>query len=102
MVEPTYDDQVFDSARDEQLAIFDISEVSGAQKWPLPSLREIGLKSLFGLLIAIPISTRDMRSCHPNFPYFLGWTWGQRFGIDYDHTLARQDRTATDSDSRAL
>src|SRR5947207_677151 len=81
VVEPAQDDQILDAAGDEQLAVVDQTEVTGAQERPLAGaqVRVEGLRRLLGTL---PVPARHARAADPHLA--LGPVRPRRAGLRID------------------
>ncbi len=60
-VPPAEDDQVFESAGDEELAIFQKPKVAGPQKRPHATLTQVGTQSFQRVRGSPPVALRDAR-----------------------------------------
>src|SRR5205085_10133757 len=96
MVETADDDEVFEPARDVQLAVVDKAEVARAQERAFARVQQVGVKGLFGLFQFAPIALRDARPTDPHLADLLRLTPSQAFGIDDAHLLIQQRAAATD------
>src|SRR4051794_14061930 len=96
MITPTDDDQVFESASNEEFSTLEKSQISSAQKRTLTRIRKICLEGTFRLLRPVPVAIGDCTTGYPNFPYLVRWELNQRFGMDNDNVLVTQGRATAD------
>src|SRR5438034_886908 len=72
MVMSRDDDQILQSAGNEQLALAKESQISRTEKRPFLCIRQIGPIGLIRLLRPIPITLCDAGTGHPNLSDFIG------------------------------
>src|ERR1700682_6033618 len=84
-VAPADNDQILQTTGDKQFAIFEKSQISGAQKWPLTAVREVGPQVALRLLGAVPITPANGRAGDPDFAYRFRCATSQRFRMNDDN-----------------
>src|SRR5271166_4079709 len=88
--------QILQSTRDEQLSISEESQVSGAQKRPLPGIRQKGATDALAFLRLVPITRRNARTGNPDLAHHIGWASSQCLRIDDDNFGIEHRSTASD------
>src|SRR5205085_1286274 len=90
------DDDVLETARDEQLAIAQETQVAGPQEWPLARFRQVGRKGFCSLQRPVPVAPRDTATRNPNFADLRRRTFSQCSGIDDSDPSPDFAHTASD------
>src|SRR5579864_1518728 len=100
------DDQVLQTAGDEQLAVVEEAQIAGAQEGALLGVLNIGNMGAEGALSVgglVPISEGDVGAGNPDFTDVAGRAFCRSVKIDDGNLLAGGWRTDTDQDaSRSL
>ena len=81
----TDDDQILQATGDEQFAIFQESQIPGAQKRPLAGIFQVGPKARSVSSGRFQYPCGHARAGHPDFAHFVRCTSSQRFRIDDDN-----------------
>src|SRR5689334_25440760 len=81
MIASTNDDEVFESPGDEEFAIFEKAEITGAEKGAFPALSQTRAEDVLGCLRPVPVSSRHARARDQNLANTVWWTFAQRLRI---------------------
>ena len=93
-VPPAEDDQVFDSAGDEEHAILQKAKVARPQKRPHPTATQAGAQSFLRLLGSPPVALRDAWPRDPDLTDSILGARDPGRRIDDDHAMTGGDLTA--------
>src|SRR5208282_5722357 len=93
-VAPVDDDQILQTAGDEELAVAQESEVSGAKKRPFAGVREVRVEGARGFLGPVPVALSHGRAGDPNLADLVGRAGEHRFRMG-DNNLRIGHRAPT-------
>jgi hypothetical protein len=90
VLETANDQQVLESARNDELSVGDESQIAGAKEWAT-TVSQTGTKCVFRLSNATPVATCDARRRNPDLADLARGALAARFGI-CDHDLGSERR----------
>ncbi len=99
-VPPPEDDQILEPAGDEQLAIAQEAEVSGAEEGAVALADQTGAHHFPALLGAVPVALRDARSRDPDLAYTILGARASGGGVDDRDHVAFGGAAAADQPRR--
>src|SRR5918997_1918750 len=70
VIPPAQDDQVLEPSSNEELAIVQKAQVTGAQKWTFVRVSEPSAEGSSGFVWAVPVALGDAWSSNPNLTDF--------------------------------
>src|SRR5262245_18782699 len=90
VVHAANDDEILQATRDEELAVVEEAEITGAQKGPFPRVAQLGLECGRRLIRPVPIPRSHARAGYPDLSDRVGWARRTRVGIHDDDGLAER------------
>lgn len=85
-IDPTDDNEVFDSTCNVKLTMTPEAEIARSQKWSL-SVSSKGFEGRFGLFGLFPVALSNTKALNPNLADMVRAEHAPRIGVDNDNTF---------------